>query len=136
MDDPGLDALFALAETVRHRAHAPYSRFLVGAAIEAETGEHFAGCNVENIAYPQSQCAEAGAIAAMVAGGARRIRRIVILGGPAETGPIACAPCGGCRQRLAEFADKSTEIWFGPTRGALTRHSMEGLLPAAFESLE
>lgn len=135
---PGIEALFAMAAAVRERAHAPYSRFLVGAAIEAEDGTRYAGCNVENIAYPLGQCAEAGAIAAMVAQGRRRIARIVILGGPAQGGLIACAPCGGCRQRIVEFADARSEIWFGAGQDAagLRCHSMGGLLPAAFDSLE
>jgi cytidine deaminase len=130
-----LDQLFTLAAATRQRAHAPYSRFLVGAAIEASDGSLHAGCNVENIAYPQGQCAEAGAIGAMVAAGQRCIRRIVILGGPEATGLIRCAPCGGCRQRIAEFADAGTEVWFGASRESLQCHAMTDLLPGAFDSL-
>ncbi|MFT8246570.1 cytidine deaminase [Roseomonas sp. BN140053] len=135
MTDPELDALFALAADVQRHAHVPYSNFRVGAAIQASDGRRFAGCNVENIAYPQGSCAETGAISAMVAsGGSRAIRRIVILGtGPA--GPVACAPCGGCRQRILEFATPDTEVWFGPDRAGLRPHRIDALLPGAFHSL-
>ena len=85
---------------------ASYSRFQVGAALEAADGRVFTGCNIENAAYPQGSCAEAGAIAAMIRDGARKIREIAIIGGGAEL----CTPCGGCRQRIREFADAQTRI--------------------------
>src|SRR6478672_5112569 len=94
-------ALFAAAEAVRARAYAPYSRFQVGAAILADDGRIYSGCNVENAAYPIGNCAEASAIAAMIAGGAKRIIRIYTTGPGRE--PVT--PCGGCRQRIREFAD-------------------------------
>ena len=90
--------LFAAAEAVRARAYAPYSRFAVGAAILADDGRVYAGCNVENAAYPIGNCAEASAIAAMIAGGGRRIRRVYVTG----PGAVPVTPCGGCRQRIRE----------------------------------
>ena len=95
---------FDAAGSVRERAHAPYSRFRVGAAVIDETGALHTGCNVENAAYPEGICAEAAAIAAMVAGGGRRIRAIAVIG----SGPAMTTPCGGCRQRIREFADADT----------------------------
>ena len=88
--------LFEAAEAVRALAYAPYSKFKVGAAILADNGEIYAGCNVENAAYPQGNCAEASAIAAMIAGGGRRITRIYVTG----PGRDPVTPCGGCRQRI------------------------------------
>lgn len=133
MSESDLDALFDLAAAARENAHAPYSGFRVGAAIQTGDGRHFAGCNVENIAYPQGSCAETGAIGAMVAAGGRRIRRVVVLGGKDRL--IPCAPCGGCRQRLLEFADAETEVWIGTGRAGLSRHRLADLLPLAFDSL-
>ncbi len=133
MSDGELDTLFALAAAARANAHAPYSTFKVGAAILTGDGRTFAGCNVENVAYPQGTCAETGAIGAMVAAGGRKIRRMVVLGGREEL--VTCAPCGGCRQRILEFADPQTEIWLGACRAALMRHTMAELLPLAFDTL-
>lgn len=131
----GIDeaALFAAASGVRTRAHAPYSRFLVGAAIEDEAGRLHIGCNVENAAFPLGSCAEAGAIAAMAAAGGRRIRRILVVGG--REGLEPCAPCGGCRQRIAEFADAGTVILLADGRDPPRRFTVAELLPYGF-SLE
>lgn len=133
MTDASLDVLFDLAAAARENAHAPYSNFKVGAAILSEDGRAFAGCNVENIAYPQGACAETGAIGAMVAGGGKRIARVVVLGG--KDALIPCAPCGGCRQRLLEFGGPGTEVWLGTARDRLTRYTLGELLPLAFDSL-
>ena len=95
-----LEALFDAAKAAQAKAYAPYSRFKVGAAILADDGRIYAGCNVENAAYPEGSCAEAGAIAAMVAGGERRIAEILVVG----DGENLVTPCGGCRQRIREFA--------------------------------
>ena len=92
--------LLDTALRVRANAHAPYSGFKVGAAIRCPDGRVFAGCNVENVAYPEGTCAEAGAIAAMVAAGAREIAEVLVV---ADSDPPV-TPCGGCRQKLAEFA--------------------------------
>ncbi|MET0428936.1 MAG: cytidine deaminase, partial [Microvirga sp.] len=101
-----LDELFTAARTIQAKAYAPYSRFKVGAAIRATDGRVFTGCNVENAAYPVGTCAEAGAIAAMIAGGAERIAALVVMG----EGSALVTPCGGCRQRLREFAAPETPV--------------------------
>lgn len=124
-----IEALFAAAATARARAHAPYSRFPVGAAISDEAGRVHVGCNVENAAYPLGACAEANAVAAMVCAGGARIRDVAILGAlDAET-----PPCGGCRQRLAEFADARTRVHLraGPD-GPIRSFTLAHLLPEAF----
>ena len=97
--DTVLQKLFDAAKLAFERAYAPYSGFSVGAAILADDGNIYAGCNVENAAYPQGTCAEAGAIAAMCAAGEREIARVMVVG----SGERPVPPCGGCRQRLAEF---------------------------------
>lgn len=93
-----LAPLIDKARQARLRAYAPYSKFRVGAALAADDGGHYAGCNVENAAYPQGACAEAGAIAAMICGGGRRISALVV----AANRPVP--PCGGCLQKISEFA--------------------------------
>jgi cytidine deaminase len=125
--EPGFETLFAAAAEARARAYAPYSGFHVGAAIMDEGGLVHAGCNVENAAYPQSQCAEAGAIAAMVAAGARRLTAVAVLG----DGEAPCWPCGGCRQRLAEFAAPGALVIVKAEGRAVVRPLAE-LLPEAF----
>lgn len=124
----GLSALFEVARAVRLHAHAPYSRFPVGAALLDERGRIHAGCNVENAAYPVGTCAEAGAIAAMVAAGGRRIRAILVLGAGAQ--PVT--PCGACRQRIREFADGATPVHAAGPEGLLESFTLEALLPASF----
>ena len=123
-----LDALFEAARAVRRLAHAPYSRFPVGAALRDERGRVHAGCNVENAAYPVGTCAEAGAIAAMVAGGGRRIVEILVYGEGA--GPVT--PCGACRQRIREFAAPDTPVHAAGTTGIERSFTLEMLLPASF----
>ncbi|AWN34521.1 cytidine deaminase [Methylobacterium radiodurans] len=123
-----LDALFAAARAVRERAHAPYSRFRVGAALSDERGRIHAGCNVENASYPVGTCAEAGAIAAMVAAGGTRIRAILVLGD--GSGPVT--PCGACRQRIREFAEAGTPVHAAGPDGVLASFTLEALLPASF----
>ncbi|MEC4595161.1 cytidine deaminase [Nitrospirillum amazonense] len=127
--------LFAAAAAARGHAHAPYSRFLVGAALRTPDGAVFAGGNVENAAYPQGQCAEASAIGAMVAGGKKRIAEIVVIGAPAD--PSAgtsglCTPCGGCRQRLREFSAPDTLIHVAGPEGVRATFTMDQLLPFSF----
>jgi len=126
--DESLDALFAAAKAARERAYAPYSRFLVGAAIRAPSGAIYAGCNVENAAYPQGFCAEAGAIAAMALAGERRIEAIVVVG----DGEGLCTPCGGCRQRIREFADAGTRIHVAGLASVRASFTLEDLLPHSF----
>lgn len=123
-----ISELIRLATEARNKAHAPYSNHPVGAALVADTGEIFTGCNVENAAYPLGSCAEQSAIAAMVLGGGRTIREIVIVG-PTD-GP--CTPCGGCRQRIREFAGPDTLVHACNERGVLLTLTMDQLLPVSF----
>ncbi len=125
-DEELLDA----ARTVRELAYCPYSDFHVGAAIIDENGNVHVGCNVENAAYPQGSCAEAGAIGAMVAAGGQRIVTIAIAGGGNKT--RACTPCGGCRQRIHEFSDKDTRIIVKDNDNEWHTFTMEDLLPSSF----
>lgn len=127
-DHPAVEALFEAARAVREHAHAPYSRFRVGAALVDEAGRLHAGCNVENAAYPVGSCAEAGAIAAMVATGGRRIAAILVLG----DGPIPVTPCGACRQRIREFAGPDTPVLAADPAGLRARFTLDALLPASF----
>jgi cytidine deaminase len=122
-------ALVAAAVAVRARAYAPYSSFRVGAALRTPGGDIFCGCNVENAAYPQGTCAEAGAIAAMVAAGEPQIAEIVVCG----AGPMPCTPCGGCRQKLREFAGPDLQVHMVDETGApLLTRTLAELLPDSF----
>ena len=125
---PDLSALFEAARAARAHAHAPYSNFPVGAALRDEHGRVHAGCNVENAAYPAGTCAEAGAIAAMVAGGGRTIRAILVLG----DGAGLVTPCGACRQRIREFAAGTTPIHVAGPEGVRRSFTLDALLPASF----
>ena len=121
--------MIAKARAVRSKAWAPYSGFKVGACLRTPEGALFAGCNVENAAYPQSSCAEASAISALVGAGRRRIAEIVVVGG----GKGPCTPCGGCRQRLAEFARRDTPVHMADPKGRVVLSTTLGaLLPHAF----
>ena len=123
-----LNLLFDAACAVRARAYAPYSRFKVGAALQATDGQVFVGANVENAAYPVGTCAEAGAVAAMIAGGATRIATMVIVAASA----VPVAPCGACRQRLREFMADGGQVHSADPAGVTASWSIEALLPAAF----
>jgi cytidine deaminase len=120
--------LFAAASAAMERAYAPYSKFQVGAAILAGNGQIYSGCNVENAAYPVGTCAEAGAISAMVGDGAQQIREIVVIG----RGDLMCTPCGGCRQRIREFAAPDTKIHVCGPEGLRRTFTRDELLPASF----
>ena len=122
--------LLKAARDVRMRAWAPYSRFKVGAALRAESGAVYTGCNVENVAYPEGTCAEAGAIAAMVAGGDTRIAEITVIADSPE--PVPC--CGGCRQKIAEFAGPEVRVTLATTDGKTQVMSVAELLPGAFSA--
>lgn len=126
-DEELLDA----ARGVREMAYCPYSNFSVGAALVDEHGRVHLGCNVENAAYPQGSCAEAGAIAAMVAAGGQRIVAIAVAGGSVNE-TRACTPCGGCRQRINEFADKDTRIIVKDDSNEWSKFTMAELLPSSF----
>ena len=116
------------ARAVRENAYAPYSRFKVGAALATPTGQVFTGCNVENVAYPEGTCAEAGAIAAMIAGGEVEIAEIAVIADSPEPVP----PCGGCRQKIAEFAAADVKVTLATTGGATRVVTVAELLPGAF----
>jgi homotetrameric cytidine deaminase len=120
--------LLALAREAAGRAYAPYSNFPVGAAVRTADGRRYAGANVENAAYPQGQCAEASAIGAMVAGGGGRVVEVVVAAPSAEE----CAPCGGCRQRLREFADQDTPVHLADMERVRRTTSVAELLPLSF----
>ncbi len=112
------------------RAYAPYSQFRVGAAILGASGAIHVGANAENAAYPQSQCAEASAIGAMVAAGETRIAAVAVVADRVEH----CPPCGGCRQRLAEFAGPDTPVYLGRPGNEPLVVTLGELLPLAFDS--
>ena len=116
------------ARQARQNAYAPYSKFAVGAAVVDEHGRVHQGCNVENAAYPEGVCAEAGAISAMVLAGGRRITALAVVG-EAST-PVT--PCGGCRQKLREFAAADLPILVGDSHGLRLRTSLGQLLPESF----
>ncbi|HVH02846.1 MAG TPA: cytidine deaminase [Amaricoccus sp.] len=120
--------LFEIALRARANAHAPYSGFRVGAALRCPDGSVHAGCNVENVAYPEGTCAEAGAIAAMVAAGRREIAEVLVV----ADSPTPVTPCGGCRQKLAEFARPEVPVILAGLAGELARTTVGGLLPGAF----
>lgn len=120
--------LLALAREAVGRAYAPYSEFPVGAAIRTTDGRRYAGANVENAAYPQSQCAEASAIGAMVAGGGGEIAEVVVASPSAEL----VTPCGGCRQRLREFAPPGAPIHIVDMERVRRTTSLAELLPLSF----
>jgi cytidine deaminase len=123
-----VEQLFTLAKQARARAYAPYSRFPVGAALRTQTGALFAGCNVENAAYPLGVCAETSAISAMVAAGESRIAEILVLG----PGPEKLAPCGACRQRIAEFIRDGGLVHLADPAGDVKSLTIGELLPHAF----
>lgn len=120
--------LLAAARAVRLQAHAPYSRFQVGAAVLDERGLIFAGCNVENASYGLTICAERNAVAAAVAGGARRLAAVAVVTG---TRPPA-TPCGACRQVLSEFGAPEMTVLLGSPTGAALRRRLGALLPESF----
>jgi cytidine deaminase len=122
-------ALVDAAVKARANAYAPYSKFLVGAALQDDVGRIHSGCNVENAAYPQGTCAEAGAIAAMVLAGGTRIMEAVVVG----AGDGLVTPCGGCRQKLREFGSGDLIIHVCDESGEIRRSfRLDELLPASF----
>jgi homotetrameric cytidine deaminase len=120
--------LLAMAREAASRAYAPYSNFPVGAAVRTADGRRYAGANVENAAYPQGQCAEASALGAMVAGGGGPVVEVVVVA-PSEE---LCTPCGGCRQRLREFAAPDTPIHMADLERVRLSTTMAELLPLSF----
>lgn len=120
--------LLDAATQVRENAYAPYSRFKVGAALRTPSGAVFTGCNVENVAYPEGTCAEAGAIAAMVAAGETTIAEILVI----ADSPAPVPPCGGCRQKIAEFAAPDVQVTLCTTDGQRRAVTVADLLPGVF----
>lgn len=126
--DPVATDLIAAAQAVQARAYAPYSDHPVGAAVRDEHGRVHAGCNVENAASPEGVCAEASAISAMIAAGGRRIVAVAVAG----PGPALCTPCGGCRQKIREFAAPDTPVLVCGPNGLERTFTLAQLLPEAF----
>ena len=121
--------LFEAARAAMRQAHVPYSRFPVGAALRTESGRIFAGCNIENASYPEGWCAETSAIAHMVMAGERRIAEVAVV---AEK-MARITPCGGCRQRLKEFAGAATPVHLCDATGIVETVTLGDLLPKAFD---
>lgn len=120
--------LIAAARAAMSRAYAPYSRFQVGAAVRDENGAVHSGCNVENSAYPEGVCAEASAISALINSGARRVTEVCVMG----QGEALVTPCGGCRQKIREFAAPDTAIHICGPEGLRKSLTLEELLPLSF----
>ncbi len=124
------EQLIEAAKEARENAHAPYSNYFVGAAIIDENGDVHKGCNVENAAYPEGNCAEANAIGAMIAAGGKKISVIAAVGGSESL--EFCTPCGGCRQSILEFSDQDTRIILINEEGKIQKYTIDELLPHAF----
>lgn len=118
------------AHAVRENAHAPYSNFKVGAALRTPAGNIYVGCNVENVAYPEGTCAEAGAIAAMVAAGETELAEVYVV----ADSPDPVPPCGGCRQKLKEFGAGEVKVTMGTVEGLERETTIGDLLPGAFDA--
>jgi cytidine deaminase len=123
-------SLIRAARAVRENAHAPYSKFKVGAAVQAVSGAIYVGCNVENVAYPEGTCAEAGAIAAMIASGDTKIAAVTVI----ADSPQPVSPCGGCRQKIAEFADGDVVVTLATIDGTVLETTVATLLPGSFDA--
>lgn len=128
MISENFENLFNTAKKVRENAHVPYSNFKVGAAFLTEEGSIISGCNVENAAYPQTQCAEASAIGSLISSGYKKINEIVVIG----SGSLLCSPCGGCRQRIREFASLEVKIHMCNEEGHMKTSTLGDLLPDSF----
>ncbi|MBU2976995.1 cytidine deaminase [Alteromonas sp. C1M14] len=128
MESKIITQLINSAQNAQKNAHAPYSGFQVGAAVLTQDDRIFSGCNVENAAYPLGQCAEATAIGSMVTDGTKIIKAVVI----ASPNEELCFPCGGCRQKLAEFAEDATPVYMVTAKGHIEKHTVGDLLPHAF----
>ncbi len=123
-----LNEMLQAARDAMDKAYAPYSRFCVGAVIRAQSGKLYAGCNVENAAYPSGSCAEQGAVSAMILGGDTKIKEIVVMG----NGENLVSPCGACRQRIREFATPETLVHICDRNGVRKTLSLSELLPVSF----
>jgi len=123
-------SLIDAARAVRENAYAPYSKFKVGAALTTASGAVYTGCNVENVAYPEGTCAEAGAIAAMIAGGDTTITEVAVI----ADSPKPVSPCGGCRQKIAEFAAGDVKVTLTTLDGNSQETTVAALLPGSFDA--
>ena len=124
--------LAQLARDTAKKAYAPYSKFSVGAALLTDCQKIFGGCNVENAAYPQGMCAEAGAISAMIAGGGSILKTICVI----SQSKKIISPCGGCRQKIREFSNQETKIYLLNIKDEVKVFSVEELLPFSFSEFE
>jgi cytidine deaminase len=122
------EQLLHAARAARLKAYAPYSHYLVGAAVLDDQGRIHAGCNVENAAYPEGVCAEASALSAMVLAGSTRAQAVLVVG----TGGAWVTPCGGCRQKLREFCAQDTPILTANDTTLGPRYTLAQLLPQSF----
>ena len=122
--------LFEAAREAMKKSYAPYSKFPVGVSIRADDGTVYLGANIENLSFPQGWCAEPTAIGAMIMGGAKKIVELAVI---AEKLPL-CTPCGGCRQKISEFASADTRIYLCDDAGVQKTVTMAELLPYAFET--
>ena len=122
--------LFEAARAAMHFSYAPYSKFPVGAAIRADDGRIYTGANIENLSFPQGWCAEPTAIGCMIMGGAKKIVEMAVI---AEKMAL-CPPCGGCRQKIAEFANADTRIYLCDEVGVQKTMTMDELLPFSFKT--
>lgn len=127
-----VEKLFNLALESRKNSYSPYSKFKVGASILSDNEKLYSSCNVENVSYPCGACAETGAISAMIADGGKRIKEMLVV----ADGEQIISPCGACRQRISEFADKNTIIHMANTKSIQRSMTIDELLPAAFEEEE
>lgn len=123
-------SLLDAAREVREMAYVPYSRFKVGAAVRGASGKIYTGCNVENVAYPEGTCAEAGAICAMVAAGEMELIEVAVI----ADSPNPVASCGGCRQKLAEFGKPDTPVLLATVSGATMATTIGEMLPGRFDA--
>lgn len=130
MSDPALAVLIEAAQQARENAYAPYSKFKVGAALRGKSGAIYSGVNVENVAYPEGTCAEAGAIAAMVLAGETEFTQVAVI----ADAPAPVPPCGGCRQKLAEFGKSDAVVVMSTLDGRELRMTMAELLPGKFDA--
>ena len=124
--------ILELSYSMMLNAYAPYSNFSVGAAILSEGNRLFGGCNVENAAYPEGTCAEAGAISAMIAGGCKTIKEIYVI----SQSENIVSPCGGCRQKIREFSSKNTKIYLCNIKWEYKLFTLEELLPFSFSEFD
>jgi cytidine deaminase len=122
--------LFEAARDAMKSAHAPYSKFPVGAAIRADDGRIYTGANIENLSFPQGWCAEPTAIGCMIMGGGKKIIEMAVI---AEKLAL-CPPCGGCRQKISEFASADTKIFLCDEVGVQKTMTMDELLPLSFKT--